>query len=485
MLKYHLKRECHQRLQNTFGLTEYRPGQKAAVHTLLSGRDLMCIFPTGSGKSLCWQIPAAVHQGITLVVSPLIALMRDQLMHLQAQGIPAVAIDSLLSSQERDFAIRQIQDGTARIIFVSPERLEQPAFIKLCRDITPWLVVVDEAHCVIQWGEEFRPAYNRIAEFIHLLPKRPVVCALTATADKAMQKAIAASLGMRFEKRILLPTIRENLRYEVRTTLHRQRELLRLLENHPCKTVVFCRTRERTERLSSALLERGIHASYYHAGLERQERLQVQMAFQEGSLQVLCATTAFGMGIDLPDIRRVIHDEMPDQLIDYVQQTGRGGRDGLPTDCILFFEPNDLLKKVKSEALTKERFRRRPIRRILYMNKYWKSIRQMLRIMFNSICIPQAIAAAFGCRIASCGQCSACRKGKMLEHVPSFAHMKQWQIRYWLLSWQRDALGAAMNINPGKLLPDQAMYAAAKYLALPPNVAVPKEIERLVAYFRK
>ena len=183
-MKHSLKQETLRHLRETFGLTDYRPGQKAAVQALLSGRDVMCILPTGAGKSLCWQLPAVVHAGVTVVISPLIALMRDQVQHLTAIGMLAVSLDSLMSPAEKEQALSAIRSGAVRIVFVSPERLQQSSFRHLCREIQPWLIVVDEAHCIVQWGGEFRPAYRQIGDFLHGLQTRPVLCAMTATADK-------------------------------------------------------------------------------------------------------------------------------------------------------------------------------------------------------------------------------------------------------------------------------------------------------------
>ena len=237
-MKYSLKRDCRYHLTHTFGLADYRPGQKEAVYALLSGRDVMCILPTGAGKSLCWQLPAVVSKRLTLVVSPLIALMRDQVQHLHAAGIPAIALDSLMSAEEREAGLKRIRAGAVRIVYVSPERLMQPRFRQLCMEKPPWLIVVDEAHCVVQWGEKFRPAYTAIAEFIAGLPARPAVCALTATADAAMQRAIRDNLSLNRCKRVTMPIIRGNLVYNVRTTLERTNELLRLCQKYPAKTVM-------------------------------------------------------------------------------------------------------------------------------------------------------------------------------------------------------------------------------------------------------
>lgn len=484
-MKHSLKRECLHHLQSTFGLTAYRPGQREAVQALLSGRDVLCILPTGAGKSLCWQLPAVIHGGLTVVVSPLIALMRDQVRHLTAVGIPAVSLDSLMSDGEKSAAIDGIRQGTVRIVFVSPERLEQPRFRGLCGEICPWLVVVDEAHCVVQWGESFRTAYGNIPVFLSALPRRPVLCALTATADDEMQRAVCTQLTMRRVKRILLPILRENLIYEVRTTLDRTWEILRLMQSSPCKTVIFCRSRVRTERLSELLNKHGVRAEAYHAGMERAQRMAVQTRFQNGATPTLCATTAFGMGVDIPDIRRVIHDYLPDSLIEYVQQTGRAGRDGQRADCILFLEPNELVRKAGIRFWARELFPNRPLRRWRYLRRHGKQLNELLRVILQSSCIPAGIAAAFGKPSRPCGQCSACRKGRLLPRVPSMTGKRQWQIRAWLLMWQRESLAAKLNCSPAEIASDRALILAAKKYVFPGDTAVRPEMERLLSHFRR
>ncbi len=482
-MKRSLKRTCLHHLRQTFGLTDYRPGQKEAVHALLSGRDVICILPTGAGKSLCWQLPAVVHPGLTVVVTPLIALMRDQVQHLNAAGVPAVSLDSLMSREEKEHALALIRTGGARILFVSPERLEQPGFRRLCREIPPWLVVVDEAHCVVQWGEHFRPAYASIADFLKQLPRRPVLCALTATADDAMQRAISASLGRRM-KRILLPILRENLIYEVRTTLDGAGEILRLIRRSACKTVVFCRTRQRTEQLAALLTDAGFSAAYYHAGMAREDRMAVQSHFMDGAVQTLCATTAFGLGVDIPDVRRVIHDYLPDHLIDYVQQSGRAGRDGADAECILLLEPNDLVAKASLKNRAQDRLRRHPIRGLREYFRTRKGLRQLLFVALSAKCIPGGIAHAFGKRVSSCGRCSACRRGRLVRRPPDAFNLSITQLRAWILMWQRNALASSLSIPRKAVLPRSAVYDGARRLVFPGKCTPRPEMERVLAHFR-
>lgn len=483
-MKYSQKRACLHHLQQTFGLEDYRPGQRAAVHALLSGRDVMCILPTGAGKSLCWQLPALVHEGLTVVVSPLIALMRDQVQHLTALGIPAVSLDSLMERTERDAAMARIRGGEARIVFVSPERLGHRAFRQLCCEVKPWLLVVDEAHCVVQWGEGFRPAYAGIAEFIQLMPLRPVVCALTATADRRLQQGIRNSLGLRREKRILLPILRENLVYEVRTTLDRTRCIMQQVMDAPCKTVIFCRSRARTEFFAEILCAKGTRADYYHAGLPRERRMDVQTDFIDGKIDVLCATSAFGMGVDIPDIRRVIHDDLPDNVIDYVQQSGRVGRDGATASCIVYLEPGQLVQRANAGKHAREKYPWRPVRQWHYARKQRRDLKTLLHIFLASDCIAAAIVRAFGRSSGRCGSCAACMKGSMLPSAPDLGRMREWEARAFFLRWQRDALARIKTCAPQAILCDADLNYAAKKLVFPADASVPEEMMRLLAHFR-
>ena len=484
-MRYALERECRRLLSDTFGLTDYRPGQKEAVHALLSGRDVMCILPTGAGKSLCWQLPAVAHAGLTVVVSPLIALMRDQVQHLAEIGVPAVSMDSLMSREEKQAALEEIRRGKARIVFVSPERLMQQRFRQLCRELQPWLVVVDEAHCVVQWGESFRLAYSGIADFLQALENRPALCALTATADETVQRSIALSLGMRRPKRILLPIVRDNLVYSVRTTLDRTAEIQRMLSSRPAKTVIFCRSRARTEKLAERLKEAGIPAMFYHAGMERADRLEVQQRFMEAGDQTLCATKAFGMGVDIPDIRRVVHDCLPEDLIDYVQQSGRAGRDGEAAECVLFLEPNELVARSLTGRQADQGDFLHPLRRWRRRLRSKKKMKQLLHVVMASQCIPAGIAVAFGKPVPPCGRCSACVKGRLVRWAPALAGMKAWQVRAWLLMWQREVLAKQMGCSPAAILPDRSIRAAAKKLVLPQGAEACPGLERLLAHFRR
>ncbi len=460
-------RACLAHLQGTFGLTDFRPGQKAAASALLRDRDLFCILPTGSGKSLCWQLPALVRPGLTLVVSPLIALMNDQLRHLHRCGVPAVALHHLLSPAENEQAMAALQTGKTRILFVAPERLQQPSLRRLLQNLPPWLVVVDEAHCIVSWGKSFRPAYQEIGAFVERLRCRPVLCAMTATADQAMRRAIAEQLDMTRPVCVTLPVLRENLRYAVRTTLDRTQEILRLLPENGGRSVVFCRTRARTESLAKTLTEQGFCAACYHAGLDRETRIATENRFAEGSVQVLTATTAFGMGVDLPDIRLVIHDFLPGSVIDYAQQSGRAGRDGQEADCILLIDPVNIVLLSQTLRRLREREGYLPWKRFRFAREKLRPQQTVLNTTMKERCIPAAISRAFGQNAPPCGRCSACRNGPLMRRLPHRCLISPAAMTAVFLRLQRNAIAAKQGRPPNQVLSGHALRTAARTLALP------------------
>ena len=482
-MRRRVRKACLQVLRQTFGVPGYRPGQKAAVSALLSGRDVLCILPTGAGKSLCWQLPAVMRQGLTVVVSPLIALMDDQVNSLHRRGIPAATLNSLMTHEERLQVEEQVRAGALRILLVSPERLETQQFLSLCRLRPPELLVVDEAHCVVQWGGEFRPPYSRIGGFVGQLPRRPVICAMTATADRDMQQEIAQSLGLRRYRRVMLPVMRENLHYTVRTTADRTREIMRIVRLSPVRTVIFCRTRQRTEQLAQTLRRAGFAAEYYHAGLDRDERLQAQARFRSGQTQCLAATTAFGMGVDIPDIRRVIHDSLPGNAIDLVQQSGRAGRDGQPADCVVLVGPEDLLRTGRIIRGIRAATKYAPLRRRRLLKEHWLPARTLLEALLTRRCITAALSSAFGQRRRRCGACSSCEEGPVLHRLPDLSGMKEESLRLWLLTWQRDAIAGQLGCPPDRIISRAALRRAARSLMLP-TLGVPaaqQAMDRLMA----
>ena len=438
------KKRCRAALKDAFGVTQFRPGQEQAVRCLLSGRDLLCLFPTGAGKSLCFQLPAVMQDGLTLVVSPLIALMRDQVRSLTARGIPALCLDSTQDAQMQREQLRRMTAGEVKLVYVSPERLSSPAFRAVMQQRPPELTVVDEAHCVVQWGREFRPAYRDIAAFLEALPQRPVVCAMTATADAAMCEEIVRVLELRRPKRIVLPLIRENLTYRVVTTISPFAETARLCRETQGKGIVFCRTRHQAETMAASLRGSGVQADFYHAGLDAGERLARQERFTAGGVRVLTATTAFGMGVDIPDIRFVIHAALPEDMIDLMQLSGRAGRDGRPACVTVLLDPADVVRRkalVNRASAPREAHRRER-----------NELSAVLDWTLNGRCLMSGLSRAFGQQGRPCGRCSAClraaRAGRFtrLAPMPPLETYGDVWVSLWAMRWERDALAKAFRI---------------------------------------
>lgn len=475
---------CLRVLRETFHKDDFRPGQKEAAFALLDGRDVMGILPTGAGKSLCYQLPALVMEGTTLIVSPLIALMRDQVRHLRQDHVPAVCLDSLMEREDYNRAMTQIHQGQVKMVYASPERLQSPSFRGWWMTHPPSMIVVDEAHCVVRWGEDFRPAYGQIGGFVKELPARPVLCAMTATADRGMRRAIADSLGMRRIKLVMLPVVRENLRYQVLPTLKRDEALLDQLTNVRItapegKCVVFCRTRRRTEEVAALCQRYGeMSAAAYHAGMPREERRLVQERFFRGEIHILAATSAFGMGIDMPDIRLVIHDSLPDHLLDYAQQTGRAGRDGMAARCVLLLDPYDLeMRRRTLKRLHKGRGIS-PIARWIGWQKAWRETKRVLRWCLSGRCLSAGIPMAMGQSAPNCGRCSACLGKQTLPTcIPNLSVMQDWQLRQWVLRWERAAMARKSGVAAWKILPGRALTHAARTGKIPPKAMTDAAME--------
>src|SRR5437868_6385066 len=330
-------------LREVFGYQEFRPGQAQVVDAQLADRDVLSVAPTGSGKSISYWVPAVAAGGLTLVVSPLIALMKDQVERLRSLGIPAGFINSTL---ERDLQVRQLEEaeeGWVRLLYVAPERFSRPGFLGRLERMRVGRVVVDEAHCISSWGHDFRPDYRLLDRAVAACG-RPPIAAFTATATPRVREDIAASLGMRDPVVVVTGFNRPNLELSARRcrgAQGKQEALLEVLDPGQGRALVYTGTRAASTELAELITRRGLPAAAYHAGLGDRERGGVQEAFGEGRLRVVVATTAFGMGIDLPDIRQVIHHHLPGSLEGYYQEAGRAGRDGLPARCVLLWSPAD------------------------------------------------------------------------------------------------------------------------------------------------
>ncbi|MCI9375325.1 MAG: DNA helicase RecQ [Oscillibacter sp.] len=328
-------------LKQSFGHTAFRPGQETLVDGILSGRDVLGIMPTGGGKSLCYQIPALLLPGITVVISPLISLMKDQVAALHNAGISAAFLNSALDQD----AARQVWEGIRwnvyKLLYIAPERLEDPRFLDVLGEVS--LVAVDEAHCISQWGQDFRPSYLKIAEFVAQLPTRPILAAFTATATAQVQEDIAQCLALREPVQVVTGFDRPNLFFDVQRPKQKLPAVLELVKERRGRSgIVYCATRSAVEKVCGALCAEGIPATRYHAGLSEKERLRSQDDFQFDRKPVMVATNAFGMGIDKSNVSFVIHYNMPKNLESYYQEAGRAGRDGEPADCILLYGPGDV-----------------------------------------------------------------------------------------------------------------------------------------------
>ena len=329
-------------LERHFGYKTFRPQQQEIIEHVLEGKDAVVLMPTGGGKSLCYQIPALALDGLTVVISPLIALMKDQVQALQANGIAAAYINSSLNFEEEREVDERLENGEIKLLYLSPERLFAPNVLEWLARLNVKLFAIDEAHCISSWGHSFRPEYKKLNAIKQRFPHIPVI-ALTATADRAVRGDIAQHLGMRNERMFVSSFDRPNLSLAVLPGVDRWKAIERIMARHTGKCgIIYCGSRDATEKLSAKLQKIGVRADYYHAGRTAEDRHAVQDEFISGKLHVICATIAFGMGIDKSDVRFVIHYNLPGNLESYYQEIGRAGRDGKPSETILFYSYADV-----------------------------------------------------------------------------------------------------------------------------------------------
>ena len=398
-------------LKTYFGYDSYKTGQEEIIQTILAGRDVLAVMPTGAGKSICYQVPAMILLGITIVISPLISLMQDQVKALNEAGIHAAFINSSLSEAQITEVYSRSLMGEVKILYAAPERLENSAFTEFAEQMDISMVTVDEAHCISQWGQDFRPGYLKIVDFIGQLRRRPVVSAFTATATEEVKADISRALQLREPEIVATGFDRENLYFEVETVKKKDEYIRAYIGKHPEDSgIVYCATRKNVDNLYGTLSAAGISVTRYHAGMTNEERKESQDDFIYDRVQVIIATNAFGMGIDKSNVRFVIHYNMPQSMENYYQEAGRAGRDGEPAKCILLFSAQDIVinrflldHKEFAEANEEDiaLIRQQDVRRLQVMEGYCRT----------SGCLRNYILAYFGeKREKPCDSCGNCQR---------------------------------------------------------------------------
>lgn len=399
-------------LHQTFGYPTFRPHQEQIVEAAVSGRDVMAVMPTSAGKSICYQVPALALGGLTIVVSPLISLMSDQVMALRELGVAAACLNSALDSHERSQTLTEMSRGLLNLVYVAPERLADPAFLDMVQNHGLSLLAVDEAHCISQWGNDFRPSYQRICDFIDALPTRPPVMALTATATRQVREDIESTLGLRDPLRVVASFDRPNLSFAVERPNGKRakdKALLGFVRAHEQSSgIVYCMSRRAVEDVCDMLREQGVAATRYHAGLSPEERDRNQADFIYDRSPVMVATNAFGMGIDKSNVNYVVHYNLPLSLENYYQEAGRAGRDGTKAECLLLYTAGDvhtaefLLSRTERTDLTPDQLK-------AMHEADEQRLRQMVFYATTTDCLRSFILRYFGEEApAYCGNCGNC-----------------------------------------------------------------------------
>ena len=398
------KQQALRMLETYFGYTSFRPAQEAPIASLLRNEDVIGIMPTGAGKSICFQIPALCKAGLTIVFSPLISLMKDQVDGLLVQNIPAALINSTLTQSEFNKTMYEVRSGKIKLLYIAPERLSSNFFCNVLRALPIAQVIVDEAHCISEWGHDFIPSYRLIGEWLNSLPKRPIVGAFTATATKYVENDIKKLLGLDKANVYVTGFDRPNLSFSVIRTPKRMDYAVHYVRQHANENgIIYCATRKDVDRVYENLTRAGIKAGHYHGGLNDEVRREMQNAYADDKLQVMVATNAFGMGIDKSNVRYVLHYQMPRNMESYYQEAGRAGRDGAPAECILLYSGQDVQVHkylIEQSIETPER-----------QNVELRKLQSMIDYCFCSNCLRKYMLNYFGESTVwtTCDNCSSCK----------------------------------------------------------------------------
>ena len=398
------KQQALRMLETYFGYTSFRPAQEAPIASLLRNEDVIGIMPTGAGKSICFQIPALCKAGLTIVFSPLISLMKDQVDGLLVQNIPAALINSTLTQAEFNKTMYEVRSGKIKLLYIAPERLGSNFFCNVLRALPIAQVIVDEAHCISEWGHDFRPSYRLIGEWLNSLPKRPIVGAFTATATKYVENDIKKLLGLDKANVYVTGFDRPNLSFSVIRTPKRMDYVVHYVRQHTNENgIIYCATRKDVDRVYENLTRAGIKVGHYHGGLSDEVRREMQNAYADDKLQVMVATNAFGMGIDKSNVRYVLHYQMPRNMESYYQEAGRAGRDGAPAECILLYSGQD----VQVHKYLIEQSIETPERQEVELRK----LQSMIDYCFCSNCLRKYMLNYFGESTVwtTCDNCSSCK----------------------------------------------------------------------------
>ena len=399
-----MKQQALRMLETYFGYTSFRPAQEAPIASLLRNEDVIGIMPTGAGKSICFQIPALCKAGLTIVFSPLISLMKDQVDGLLVQNIPAALINSTLTQAEFNKTMYEVRSGKIKLLYIAPERLGSNFFCNVLRALPIAQVIVDEAHCISEWGHDFRPSYRLIGEWLNSLPKRPIVGAFTATATKYVENDIKKLLGLDNANVYVTGFDRPNLSFSVIRTPKRMDYVVHYVRQHDNENgIIYCATRKDVDRVYENLTRAGIKVGHYHGGLSDEVRREMQNAYADDKLQVMVATNAFGMGIDKSNVRYVLHYQMPRNMESYYQEAGRAGRDGAPAECILLYSGQD----VQVHKYLIEQSIETPERQEVELRK----LQSMIDYCFCSNCLRKYMLNYFGESTVwtTCDNCSSCK----------------------------------------------------------------------------